>query len=479
MLETLVQNGPAVDAPAPLTTVSFNTSHGPRVSAPVVRLNPQCVTFEISAPETFLRLSELLTEFEVLSGPHTVFNGKAIVTSLLHTGTALACEVALSSPLFELDSLQFHDPAHICGAGFNSFLQHWQQYYRVHHDYKVAVADIESFLASLRLWLEQVELSFQSAPAPDRRRLAEDVLHGIQKKVTSALAAMFERLEVVANSVEPHLQPAHRSFGQRHLHPHLLCAPFVYRTYAKPLGFAGDYEMMNMILRDSLEGNSLYAKLVNAWLLDQAPAHAVRNRVKFLSDRITEETLRVARLGRRAAIYSVACGPAREVENFIAGCEFADNAEFRLLDFNQETLHYTGARLTQAKRENRRNTQVTTVKNSVQSLLKASGRSHPDEPRYDLIYCSGLYDYLNDRLIKALNTYLYDLLAPGGLLVVGNFATNNPIQKIMEHALEWFLLYRSTKDLLTLSPSQAHPDDCVIKAEPSATHFFLEVRKPE
>src|SRR5215831_13188098 len=105
MLETLVQNSRAVDTPAPLTAVSFNTSHGPRVSAPVVRLSPQSVTFELSSPETFIRLSELLTEFEVLSGAQTVFNGKAVVTSLLHTGTALACEVALSSPLFELDAL--------------------------------------------------------------------------------------------------------------------------------------------------------------------------------------------------------------------------------------------------------------------------------------------------------------------------------------------------------------------------------------
>jgi hypothetical protein len=168
MLDTLVLDSPAIDAPAPLTTVSFNTSLGPKASAPVVRLSPQSVTFELSTPETVLRLSELLTDFEVLSGSHPVYNGKAIVTAILHTGTALACEVALSSPLFELDSLQFHNPGHICGTGFNAVLKHWQQFYRVNHDYKVVVLDLESFLSGLRLWLEQVELSFLSAPGLDR-----------------------------------------------------------------------------------------------------------------------------------------------------------------------------------------------------------------------------------------------------------------------------------------------------------------------
>ena len=78
---------------------------------------------------------------------------------------------------------------------------------------------------------------------------------------------MFERFETVAARIEPELQPAHRAFGQRQLHPHLLCAPFIHRTYTKPLGYAGDYEMMNMIVRNGLEGNSLYAKLTNAYLL--------------------------------------------------------------------------------------------------------------------------------------------------------------------------------------------------------------------
>ena len=73
------------------------------------------------------------------------------------------------------------------------------------------------------------------------------------------------------------------SFTERQLHPLLLCCPFMYRIFAKPLGYAGDYEMMNMIVRNDNEGGSLFAKLLQAYILNQAPAIAVRNRVDYFA----------------------------------------------------------------------------------------------------------------------------------------------------------------------------------------------------
>ena len=58
---------------------------------------------------------------------------------------------------------------------------------------------------------------------------------------------------------------AHRNFAQTALHPLLLRAPFVYRTFAKPLGYAGDYEMVNQILADPRQGSSTYFQIVNVF----------------------------------------------------------------------------------------------------------------------------------------------------------------------------------------------------------------------
>jgi extracellular factor (EF) 3-hydroxypalmitic acid methyl ester biosynthesis protein len=471
-------------APAPyavfdasVSMVDFKTNQGLELQAPLIRLTPQSVSFELYNPLSILRVSEVLPELTILTGERPVYSGKATITSVFNTGMATACEAALTSPLPGFDSFTFH-PESFSSNGFNAFLNQWQKTYLVNHEYKVVIADVQTFLSSLRLWLEQVELTFQSSPVATRGKLESEIAQGLRARVTSALSSMFERFEMVANRIEPELRPAHRAFGQRQLHPHLLCAPFIHRTYTKPLGYAGDYEMMNMIVRNGLEGNSLYAKLTNAYLLDQVGPQAVRNRVDYLYARIADETSRIASQGRTANIYSIACGPAREAQNFVAEHPLADHTRFDLLDFNAETLEYAGARMDEARRKNCRRTSIKLVRKSVHNLLKEIGKPLAQQQGYDLIYCSGLYDYLNDRVIKALNTYLYDQLAPGGLLTVGNFAPNTPVRNFIEHFLEWFLIYRDGKQLAALAPEQASPADCRVVAEPTGTNIFLEVRKP-
>ena len=117
------------------------------------------------------------------------------------------------------------------------------------------------------------------------------------------------------------------------------------------------------------------------------------------------------------------------------------------------------------------------VKKSVYSFLKDAGKPVSGE-RYDLIYCSGLYDYLNDEVCETLNSYLYERLSPGGALIVTNFDPYNPIRQIMEHIFDWFLIHRDGKQLGALAPKQASPDDCKVTADPTGCNVFLEVRKP-
>ena len=295
----------------------------------------------------------------------------------------------------------------------------------------------------------------------------------------ASLNNLFTRFEIVSDKLDDDFLPAHRAFGKRLLHPMLLSSPFLHRTFTKPLGYAGDYEMMNMIVRNGMEGNSLFAKLINTHLLDQPPCRAVRNRVGFLNQRISEEACQAERLGKNANMFCVACGPAWEAVNFIAEHPLADHARFELLDFNEETIQHTTKRIESVKRQRSRRTQVKLVKNSVQNLLRDGAKRGASGGSFDLIYCSGLYDYLNDRVCLALNNYLYDLLTPGGLLVVGNFATWTPGQNLMEHLMDWFLIYRDTHQLLDLAPEQAPRDHCTVRAEPAGANIFLEVRKPK
>jgi extracellular factor (EF) 3-hydroxypalmitic acid methyl ester biosynthesis protein len=361
---------------------------------------------------------------------------------------------------------------------FKGFFQEWQKSYLVTRDYKVAVADLQTFLNDLRRWLDRVELGMHSASAADRARLEAGIADDLREPVLSVLAGLFERFEAVSDTIAEALRPAHRAFGRRQLHPYFLCAPFFHRTYTKPLGYAGDHEMMSMIVRNGFEGESLYARLVNAYLLNHAPCRAVRNRVGFLKQKIIGETSRVVRAGGTANIFSLGCGPAWEAVNFLDEHPLANQTRFQLLDFNEEALQSAGDKIDAVKKKRSLRTPVRLVKNSVQNLLRGHPHSVTGKEGFDLIYCSGLYDYLADRVCLALNNHLYDRLRPNGLLVIGNFGPSTPGRQIMEHLADWFLIYRGHQEIAALAPAAAAREDCRVRAEPAGTNLFLEVRKP-
>ncbi|MCU0974090.1 MAG: SAM-dependent methyltransferase, partial [Burkholderiales bacterium] len=153
------------------------------------------------------------------------------------------------------------------------------------------------------------------------------------------------RFDEVSDKIETDLRPTHRAYARRQIHPLVMCAPFVYRTFHKPLGYAGDYEMVNMILHDPWQGTSMFAKLVNVVFLQNPPAEAHRNRVKILRNYLVEQTGRVAAEGRRLRVLNLGCGPAKEVQDFLVNDPICDQVDLRLLDFNQETLAFASQQL--------------------------------------------------------------------------------------------------------------------------------------
>jgi extracellular factor (EF) 3-hydroxypalmitic acid methyl ester biosynthesis protein len=460
--------------------VTFQTAEGVALRGTPLSITRHAVIFELYNPAVMPKFSEAFGSFTIALQERAIYSGRAVIRNVMDVGTKAVCEATLDeSSWLEAPSNTGLSGKENLRNGFSKFVSEWQKSCLVIPEYKLVIADLQTFLADLRLWLDRVESGIRSAPAADQAQLEVEAAGELRSPVLSALSSMFERFEMVSQKIPSELQSTHRAFGQRQLHPYLLCAPFINRTYTKPMGYAGDYEMMNMIVRNGLEGSSLFAKLVNSYLLDQAPAHAVRGRVNFLNAKIAEETGRISRLGKTADIFCVACGPAWEAVNFIAEHPLAERARFHLLDFSEETLQYTRNKVDEVRRKHHRTTQVKLVKNSVQNLLRAGNRTARKEPEFDLVYCSGLYDYLSDSVCVALNTHLHDLLKPGGLLVTGNFAPSTPIQNFMEHFLEWFLIYRDARQMATLAPEQAAREDCAVRSEPSGTNIFLEVRKPQ
>ena len=461
--------------------VSCHNSQGLELRGTVLQLTRYSATFEVYGAVAVMRTSEVLGNFRIVINDRTIYAGRAVVGNIISTALMTTCEVSLDEGSWM--NVSFNSDMIGNGqlrAQFLDFIQDWQKLYRLEPEYKIAVSDIHSFLSEMRLWLEQVELGIRSSPSADRVRLEREVSAELAQPVIPCINALFVKFERVAEALPKESLPAHRNYMRRQLHPLVLCSPFAHRTYEKPLGYAGDYEMVDMILRNGQDGSSLFSKVVNSWFLHQPPAKAHRNRIAYLTQRIADETLRVRCKGRPARILSVGCGPAQEIQAFFRGNPLKDSAEITLLDFSEEAIQHASSLIETARREEGCRAVVKFQKKSVQQILKESGRSvgSGSAKQYDFVYCAGLFDYLSDSVCRRLMDVMYDWLTPGGVVVATNVEPSNPLRNGMEHLLDWYLIYRTAGQLRSLAPARA-ADTVQVLSEDTGVNLFLELRKPE
>lgn len=460
------------------TFISCRNSQGAEIQATPVRLNRFAAVFEVYNPYSILQLSEVLLDFRIRIGDRLLYSGRAVVSNLVNAGIMLLCEAALEESWLDVDLFSPQHPPNKLRDDLAGFMREAAKIHEVSPAFKIVVADMHSMFTDLRRWLEQVELGLRSLPNAELVKREQEIISEIGPPVGPAFDELFVRFEGIAGAVDIAFHAMHRTYLRRLLHPLVLCAPFAYRTFQKPLGYAGDYLMVNMILSRALEGGSLFAKAVHAWFLTQAPAEAHRNRITYLHRNLVAETARLAAQGRRCQVFNLGCGPAGEVQQFLTEDPASDEADLTLVDFNDETLEFAREKLTALQQLHRRRTGLNFQRKSVHQILKESARVDPTAPRYDLVYCAGLFDYLSDRICQRLVNIFYDYLAPGGLLIVTNVDASNPARNGMEFLLEWHLIHRDREQLKRLHPLAAPTGAITTQADVTGVNIYLEVRKP-
>ncbi len=452
---------------------------GAELRGTLLRLEPATLVFEIHDPMVVLQTSEVLTDLELSMDGALVYHGRAVIKSLVNTGLRLVCEAKLDESAPEK---RFSDPllrATELAEAFDRDFLRWQHQYHISPEFKVIVADVESFLLRVRQWLEQVQFGRHRSDGETPAGRDTEILTAVADRVIHAFNAQHERFEELAYAAPLEFRAMHHAFAGRHWQQLFLGCPFGHRTYHKPLGYAGDYEMMNMIHRNQPEGSSPYDRLVHLLLVSQWPAVSVRNRIAHLQEQITVEAARVAGQGRRCRILNIGCGPAREVQYFLAQSALSAQADFSFIDFNEETLVHARERFEQLSRQHNRQARLETRKISVYQLLKRGMPAPSGSPDggYDLMYCAGLFDYLADETCRSVVRLLYKSLNPGGLVVVGNMKDDKPFRNFIESVLDWHLIYRNPRKLGSFAPP-GEEASTTVEAEPTGVNLFLHVRKP-
>lgn len=299
---------------------------------------------------------------------------------------------------------------------------------------------------------------------------ALDMLDAAHKKLTSGRAreGMQELMPALRRLKEVHEPGAWDEFCRREFLEHPLKQliwqdPFTRHAFEKPRGYPGDARLLDYIYdcAPPPETTELGVEIFKS--TTEAPAScSVRARRDVLA-RIIDD---VAAEQPGARVLSIACGHLRE-----AASSRAVN-EGRLGDFIAADQDPTSLAEVQARFGSKG---VRTVQASVRGILTEKVKFQG----LHLAYAAGLYDYLADRVAVKLTRLMFDMLAPGGRLLVANFAPNLRDIGYMETFMGWNLIYRTPDQMNGLAaeiPVDAFGQRRVFWDEPGNI-LFLEVTK--
>ncbi|MES2299126.1 MAG: class I SAM-dependent methyltransferase [Pseudomonadota bacterium] len=431
--------------------VSFRNTQGDAVRGTIVNLQRKSLVMEIYDPNSVMQVSEVLNDVSLRLGTRSAYAGKAVVISMVNTGLTALVSATLIDEWRELSAESLVPGA--VALETHAFVRSWDERSRIRPTYQLRVNELRAYLADVARWVEQVDMS-DALPKEADGRLREDFFHELAAPLIARAHSFMAELEEEAACIEPERDSAHRAFAQAALHPLLLRAPFVFRTYSKPLGYAGDYEMVNQMLADPRQGANTYFQIVNTAFWQAAAANAHRNRIDILVAYLSRQADAARASGRPFRVLNVGCGPAVEIQRFLQSYPEPQWLVFELVDFSEETLAYTRAKLEACAAVSGSAVSITYTHDSVNQLLKRRGAAAlPVSGEFDAVYCAGLFDYLSDKVCTRLMQHFAARMRAGASMLVTNVHSCNPEKLfVMGHLLEWYLIYRDEAQLERLLP---------------------------
>jgi hypothetical protein len=210
--------------------------------------------------------------------------------------------------------------------------------------------------------------------------------------------------------------------------------PYTAQARAKPRGYAGDAHTLDFVYgyREADAGTSAEGQRLFAVTTGVPIARAVRARCAHVAA-VLEDTVRHA---PNAVVLSIACGHMRELH----AVPPALLGRATLLGLDQDT----------------RSLAVLSALHPGQPLTPISGAirgvliGRVALPQADLIYASGLYDYLDRQVAVALTSALARSLRPGGTLLIPNITPANAEIAYMEAVMDWWMVYRDPAEMTSL-----------------------------
>jgi extracellular factor (EF) 3-hydroxypalmitic acid methyl ester biosynthesis protein len=419
-------------------------------------------------------LGDRLDPLTIHCDGEVVYRGAGTVTRTLQSEHHMELGVSLEQAAVDLGRV------HALSAR-SDVSQRWAQALdacqsRVAPPFRTFVSELASYLETAKSFLDREELAMANWDRYSRETLARELVETVHRDLFRRMEWASGELTRLASGQSKEQALRQHAYFEEQLGRYFDCSPFIHRAKKKPLGYAGDYEMMNMLYREHAEGATLFGKVMNLFATNLVSARANINRIGYIGEQLRAAIAKSS--APRVRIASIGCGPAQEIWSFLSKYpELGSRLDVALID--QEERAIAHCERTLAPLAAATHARIRVIKESARRLLtdRKLGMALGE---CDLIYSAGLFDYLGDRSFGALLHVLYGALKPTGRLLVGNVAAHNPDRHVLEYLTEWYLYHRSPEELRDLARALTPaPAATFVDAEPTGINLFLCIDKAE
>jgi extracellular factor (EF) 3-hydroxypalmitic acid methyl ester biosynthesis protein len=376
----------------------------------------------------------------------------------------------------DFEKLFFHSRASTLDSAFLNLSLILGYKERISDDFREYVAGLTYDLNVYSTLLDQMDVDCRDEPAAVRELIQASIIASVQPGFFDYLDRQAGELDRIVKEYTEDEHEHHGYYFRRQLWNALLRAPMMARTNVKPRGYNGDSEMMRLIYLNDYQGDSTFGRLLHKYSVGRAAAQAVRNRRSWIASLIhrysSEHHPKPPGLVR---VLSVACGPAMEVTDILTTPEVCRRLHFSLFDQDPQALLEASSLVRELETRHGVEVSVDFIKESVRTMLVTRALQER-WGQFHFIYSMGLFDYLTAPVATAVLRKLYQLLEPGGEMVIGNFSRENPNRVFMEYWHDWKIIHRSADDLrrLAIGIPGAEVD---VHADETGIQMLLEVRK--
>ena len=352
---------------------------------------------------------------------------------------------------------------------------------QVPHEYQDIVMRILHFYQFHRRLLDETESRYGSEGAD------EAVINRLTEKAADALRGPYVKLQKEASRVAASFVAdretllAAKEYTENVLVPVTLCAPLNHRAYGKPLGYPGDYQVMLYYYANSFEGESVFARVLHKFAVEHPLSAGCRTRKELMVEMMDREHQRVIDRDGDDAVFRVAnlgCGPAREISDYISSRRtWPGRAIWTLIDQEERALS-VAYMTSQAQISKWGSAAELFLLNLSFVQLLSEGVPFQEPGTQDFVFSTGLFDYIRENRAQTLIRALYDLVADGGFLTIGNACAPQDMFWSAEFLVDWTILYRTREEVLRLAALLPENAEVDVVLEPGKAYYFLTVRKP-